>query len=83
MGSTFSPIDKFSSLKINHLRIVLSTPIIIDITITFMFHRFLILIFVRPQGLGTYVFFLCLEFTHWYAETAEPIIQNVLSFFCY
>ena len=87
MVSTYPLISKSSSPFNNPLGIVPSAPITIDITVTFMFHRFL----VFWQGLAIHLFF-SLSFysvvkkkrTRWivdFAVLAKSTIQLVLFFF--
>ena len=59
MVSTCSRLSKSSSPFTNPLGIVLNAPTIISISVTFMFHIFLVLF----QGLGTYLSFRFLLFS--------------------
>ena len=77
--STHPLISKFSSPFINPLVTIPRAPIIISITVTFIFHIFFPVLW---QGLSSYLSFsLSFSFTLWSARTAKSNIQQVLNFF--
>ena len=77
MVSTHPLIFKSSSPCINPLVTVLSTPIIVGVTITFMFHNFFCSL-AKARYLS--VFSLSFNFNLWSARMAKSIIQQVFFF---
>ena len=76
--STRPLISKLSSPFINPLVTVLSTPIKIVITVTFIFHRFFSSL-ARSRYLS--LLWLSFSFTLWSAGTATSTTRQVLVFF--
>ena len=72
-------ISNSSSPFIKPLGIVLSTPITIGITVTFIFHSFFSFL-ARSEYFSLFLFSLI--FTPWTARTTKSTIWQILVFFC-
>ena len=77
MVFTFSLISKSSSPLTNPLEIVLSAPIIVGLTITFMIHSFFISL---TRSWYLVLFPLSFNFILWSTAKAKSSIQQVLYF---
>ena len=77
MVSACPPISNFSSPLSEPLGTVLSVPITVDITVTFLFHSFLSFL-ARSKYLS--LFSLSWIFTLWSTGTTKSTIQRVLFF---
>ena len=75
--SSCPPISKSSSLLTKHLRIVLSAPITVAITVSFMFHKFFSSL-ANSKFLSLLLFSLI--FTLWSAMMAKFTMRQVLCF---